>query len=101
MTYYNQTPLDSKSILYTAFLMLRGMFEWVYVTIKLEGIPSYFQRDDRVARPLRIQGKKIYLDLDRRLRLHRSGILGESKIGLPKILGVYITRRGANSGLTL
>ncbi len=44
ITYYNQTPLDSKSILYTAFLMLRGMFEWVYVTIKLEGIPSYFQK---------------------------------------------------------
>ncbi len=44
---------------------------------------------------------KIYLDLDRRVRLHRSGILGESKIGLSKILGVYITRRGANSGLTL
>ena len=41
---------------------------------------------------------KLYLDLDRRVRLHQRGILGESKIGLPKILGVYITRRGANSG---
>ena len=63
------------------------MFEWVHVTRRLEGTPSFFQRDDRL-RGLLGYRVVLYIDLDRRVRLHRRGTLEESKIDLPKIRGV-------------
>ena len=41
---YHQAPLAANSRLYTAFITLMGIFEWLRVPMGLKGAPSYFQQ---------------------------------------------------------
>ena len=41
---YHQTPMDPKSMIYTAFMCFMGIFMWSRTVMGLKGAASYFQR---------------------------------------------------------
>ena len=41
---YHQTPMDAKSMIYTAFICFMGIFMWTRIVMGLKGSGSYFQR---------------------------------------------------------
>jgi len=61
---YHQAPLSASARLFTAFITMFGVFQWLRVPMGLKGAPAYFQRvmSSIVLAGLLYAGVMLYID---------------------------------------